>query len=30
MEAPTAGNGIMSLVQQLIAAKLNVLSGGII
>jgi hypothetical protein len=28
MEAPTAGNGIMSLVQQLIAAKLNVLSGA--
>jgi len=28
MEAPTAGNGIMSLVQQLIAAKLNVLAGA--
>lgn len=28
MVAPTAGNGIMSLVQQLIAAKLNVLSGA--
>jgi hypothetical protein len=28
MAAPTAGNGIMSLVQQLIAAKLNVLSGA--
>jgi hypothetical protein len=28
MKAPTAGNGIMSLVQQLIAAKLNVLSGA--
>jgi len=28
MEAPTAGNGIMSLVQQLIAAKLNILNGA--
>jgi hypothetical protein len=28
MKAPTKGNGIMSLVQQLIAAKLNVLSGA--
>jgi len=28
MQAPTAGNGIMSLVQQLIAAKLNVLNGA--
>jgi len=28
MIAPTAGNGIMSLVQQLIAAKLNVLNGA--
>ena len=28
MEAPTAGNGIMSLVQRLLAAKLNVLSGA--
>lgn len=28
MEAPTAGNGVMSLVQQLIAAKLNVLNGA--
>jgi len=28
MIAPTAGNGVMSLVQQLIAAKLNVLSGA--
>jgi len=29
MIAPTAGNGLMSLVQQLIAAKLNVLSGAV-
>jgi hypothetical protein len=28
MISPTKGNGIMSLVQQLIAAKLNVLSGA--
>ena len=28
MQAPTAGNGIMSLVQQLIAAKLNILNGA--
>lgn len=28
MEAPTAGNGVMSLVQQLIAAKLNILNGA--
>jgi hypothetical protein len=28
MQAPTKGNGLMSLVQQLIAAKLNVLSGA--
>jgi hypothetical protein len=28
MEAPTVGNGVMSLAQQLIAAKLNVLNGA--
>ena len=28
MQAPTKGNGIMSLVQQLIAAKLNVANGA--
>jgi len=28
MEAPTAGNGLMSLVQQLVAAKLNVIEGA--
>lgn len=28
MQAPTAGNGLLSLVQQLIAAKLNVIEGA--
>jgi len=28
MKAPTAGNGLLSLVQQLIAAKLNVIEGA--